>query len=260
MSKPLIIVQNNSIIKKVKEVTKATFLFPVEGFCVGYPTTYKIEDITEFGAYILVNRVLDEKSINELKIVISNLPKNIKGIVFEDIGVLDLVKDLDITKILYQNHLNASFLSVNSFLKHVDSIVVSTDITLDEIKLITSKATKKLVIPVFGYQQVMYSRRLLLTNFNMHYNETVSNPNEITEEILKSKFKIYENEYGTVIYNNLPFYGEELLKMDALYHLVNTVFLCDEDVISFINGEKLLFETTRCFLDKKTIYKIKGGD
>ncbi len=145
MNKNLILVQNKSIISKIKEVDKATFLFPLEGYSVGYPVTFK-----------------------EL---FRNFPKNIKGIVFEDLGVIDLVKDLDITKILWQNHLNNSYLSVNGFLKYVDSVMVSTDITEEEIKLIISKADKPLTLYVFGYVPVMYSRRHLVSNFNLNYNE-----------------------------------------------------------------------------------------
>ena len=199
MNKLLILAQNKSIINKVKEVEKATFLFPLEGYSVGYPVTFKLDEIEEFGAYILVNRLLDEKSIESLKELFQNFPKNIKGIVFEDLGVIELVKDLDITKILWQSHLNASYLSINGFLKYVDSMMVSTDITYDEINLIVNKVDKPLVLPIFGYVQTMYSRRYLLSNFNLNYDEKVSNPNIIKEELLKDEFRIVENEYGTVL-------------------------------------------------------------
>ena len=222
MSKLLVLVQNKSIINKVKEVEKATFLFPLEGYSVGYPITYKLHDIEEFGAYILVNRVLDEESIESLKELFANFPKNIKGIVFEDLGVIELVKDLDITKILWQNHLNASFLTVNGYLKYVDSVMVSTDITEEEIKLIINKALKPLVLPVFGYTPVMYSRRHLLTSFNMNYEENISNPTTIKEEVLKDEFKVYENEYGTQLFYNKLYDGRSLMKYDALYYFINT--------------------------------------
>lgn len=260
MSKDLVLVQNKSIIKKVKEVDKATFLFPLQGFSVGYPVTFKLDEIDEYASYILVNRVLDEKSILELKELFSNFPKNIKGIVFEDLGVIDLVKDLDITKILWQNHLNASYLTINEFLKYVDSVMVSTDITEEEISLIVNKANKELVLPIFGYVPVMYSRRHLLSNFNLNYDENVNNPNLITEEVLKESFKIYENEYGTQLFSSVLYDGHVLRKYKALYYFINTVFVSDEDVISFIKGEKLSLPTNDGFLNRKTIYKLKDGD
>ena len=93
MNKLLVLVQNKSLINKVKEVEKATFLFPLDGYSVGYPVTYKLDEIEEYGAYILINRLLDEKSIESLKEQFKNFPKNIKGIIFEDLGVIELVKD-----------------------------------------------------------------------------------------------------------------------------------------------------------------------
>lgn len=260
MNKLLILVQNKSLINKVKKVDKATFLFPLEGYSVGYPNTFKLDEIDEFGAYILVNRLLDESSINSFKELIDNFPKNIKGIVFEDLGLIDLIKDLDITKILWQSHLNASYLSINGFLKYVDSVMMSTDITIDEIKLILSKADKPLVLPVLGYIPVMYSRRYLLSNFNINYNENVSNPNTIKEEVLKDEFKIFENEYGTVLYSNTLYNGKVLMDYDALYYFINSVFLSDEDIINFITNNELNDEYNDGFLNKKTIYKLKDGD
>lgn len=260
MNKLLILVQNKSLIKKVKEVDKATFLFPLEGYSVGYPQTFKMDEIDEYGAYVLVNRLLDESSITSFKEIVSNFPKNIKGIVFEDLGLIDLVKDLDITKILWQSHLNASYLSLNGFLKYVDSVMVSTDITIEEIKLILNKAEKPLVLPVFGYIPVMYSRRYLLSNFNINYNEQVSNPTVIKEEVLKDEFKIFENEYGTVLFSNKLYNGKELMKFDSLYYFINSVFLTDEDIINFITNKELNTECDDGFLNKKTIYKLKDGD
>ena len=260
MNKLLVLVQNKSIINKVKEVEKTTFLFPLEGFSVGYPITFKLDEIEEFGCYILVNRLLDEKSIEELKDLLKNFPKNIKGIVFEDLGVIELVKDLDITKILWQNHLCASYPSVNGYLKYVDSVMMSTDITEEDIKEIIDKADKPLVLPVLGYTPIMYSRRHLITNYNINYDENVSNPNVIKEEVLKDEFKIYENNYGTQLFFNKLYDGRVLMKYDALFYFINTVFVSDEDVISFIKNEELSVETFDGFLNKKTIYKLKDGE
>lgn len=260
MNKFLVLVQNKSLINKVKEVEKATFLFPLEGYSVGYPVTYKLNDIDEFGAYILVNRVLDESSIVSLKQEFENFPKNIKGIVFEDLGVIELVKNLDITKILWQNHLSASANTVNSYLKYVDSVMVSTDITYGEIKETINVATKPLTLPVLGYTPVMYSRRHLITNFNINFEENVSNPNIIKEEVLKDEFRIYENEYGTQLFYNKLYDGRKLLEFDALFYFINSLFVSDENIISFIKNEELSVETFDGFLNKKTIYKLKGGE
>ena len=253
----LLTVTDKELLKKVQD---CTFLFPLEGFCVGYEQCFNISEIKISNAYILINRILDDKDLSALENILKSIPNNISGIIFEDLGVIELVKDLDITKILWQNHLSASFLSVNGYLKYVDSVMMSTDITEEEIKLIINKAEKPLVLPVLGYTPVMYSRRHLINSFNMNYKENVSNPNTIKEEVLKDEFKIYENEFGTQLFYNKLYDGRVLMKYDALFYFINSVFISDDDVISFIKGEELSVETFDGFLNKKTIYKLKDGE
>ena len=50
------------------------------------------------------------------------------------------------------------------------------------------------------------------------------------------------------------------MKYNALYYFINTVFVSDEDVLSFIKGEELSTDTFDGFLNKKTIYKLKDGE
>ena len=66
MSKLLVLVQNSSIINKIKEVEKATFLFPLEGYSVGYPVTYKLSDIMDGDLDSLVLPVIEEHQANML--------------------------------------------------------------------------------------------------------------------------------------------------------------------------------------------------
>ena len=50
------------------------------------------------------------------------------------------------------------------------------------------------------------------------------------------------------------------MKYDALFYFINSVFVSDEDIISFIKNEELSVETFDGFLNKKTIYKLKDGE
>ena len=50
------------------------------------------------------------------------------------------------------------------------------------------------------------------------------------------------------------------MKYDALFYFINSVFVSDEDIISFIKNEDLSVETFDGFLNKKTIYKLKDGE
>ena len=154
---------------KVKDIN---FLFPITGYSVGYPKTYAISEIEEENAYLYLNRIFDKERIARLEEDLTHLSRNIKGICFTDLGVLHLVKrmHLDVCLIYMQNHSTTNFASISYYLEEVDSVLVSTDITEEEMHTILSKTTKPLVVPYFMKVDVMYSRRTLLTNFQEEFN------------------------------------------------------------------------------------------
>lgn len=260
----LVTVNNLDIIEKLKKVGVSTFLFPLKDYCVGFPTTYNISDILEENAYLFINRILSSDEIDSLKKHLNNIPKNIKGIVFDDLGILEIIKDLKTEKILFLNHFGTNFESVNYFLEYVDSMVISTDITKNEIEEILKKSNKPLVLYGFGHVSVMYSRRLLLTNFNMHFNLENKSRAIVSDKIANNTFKVIENEYGTVFYHHLPSSALEIKNDNILYYLINTVFFSDEEVIELLNciknNEDIKIVHDRGFLDTPTIYKLKDGD
>ena len=81
------------------------FAYPLKGFCVGMPNTFLIEEIPSDG-YLFINRILDNESIDKLNDILNNI--KIKGIIFDDLGVLELIKNKDIEKILYLSHFNSN--------------------------------------------------------------------------------------------------------------------------------------------------------
>lgn len=262
-NKYLINIRKIDEIEEYKKVGITTFLFPLLDFCVGYEREFsfvEIENIEEENKYILINRILDCKAVDLLYKVLESV-KNIKGIVFEDIAVYQIVKKLglDVELIYFPNHFNTNIGSINFFLERVDSIFVSNELTKEEIKYITEKANKEVVLQVFGYNQAMYSRRLLLTNFSHEFEVPLHNPNTLIERVSKISFKAIENKYGTVLYSGHIFNGLELTKMSNVkYFYINTTFIPLEDIIAILNGDlPSNLVTSKGFLDKETIYKLK---
>lgn len=260
----LVLVTNNNIINRIKkdcEESSNTFLFPIENFCVGMPNCFKIEEIKEKG-YIYINRILDKEGIKKFKNLLKKLPANIKGIVFDDIGILNILIEMrsNLIKILFLTHMNCNYESINSFLEYVDSVVISTDITTEETKEILKKAKKPLVVYAFGHVAIMYSRRTLLSNYNKHFKTNINNEITLKEGISKEEVKAIENTYGTVIYTNKPFNNLKLRKEDnILYNLINSVYLCDEEVINIINSDSDMSDTYpyKYLSEEETIYRIK---
>ena len=259
----LLIVNNLNIILEIKrKVNNVTFLFPLEDFCVGFPNTFKLSEIKEENAYIFVNRILDNKGINEIRKILLNLPSNIKGIVFDDIGILNILQEnkISLCKILFLNHFNCNYESIKAFLEYVDSVVVSPDITIKEIDEIIKKVAKPLVLYTFGHVNIMYSRRLLLTNYNDHFKKNVDLIADLEEDISHTKFKMIENKYGTVIYTEAPFNGLTLRNRKCLFNLINSVFLSDTEILNILTTDSDLLDKYpyEYLSGKETIFKLKG--
>lgn len=264
INKLLYIVNNKEIIKELKKVGVENFLFPLKDFCVGFNDTYDINEMDN-DSFIFINRILDNESLDKLEKILNQNRNKIKGIVYDDFGVLYLINklNLDVITISYQSHFGTNVKSINENLKYNDSVVISTDITKKEIEEILLKANKELCVFLFGLVPVMYSRRALLTNFFNEFKIPTKNNIEIDEKISKNKFIMVENEYGTVGYQKNYFDGLELLEFKNIkYFIVNPLFLNKKEQLQLIEDIKckkisLNIPTDKGFLYKETIYKLK---
>lgn len=250
----LITVNNLNEIDRLKRLGIKHFVYPLKDFCVGMPNTFLVSEIKEEG-FIYINRILDNKGIDDLKEILNNLPKKIIGIIFDDLGILEIIKDLKVTKILYLSHFNTNLESSKIYLDYVDSVVVSSDITKEEMEYITRNIPNRLTVVILGFQMAMYSRRLLLNNYSDYHNVEKTNPLVIKNT--DTEFLVYENEYGTAFYHRPLFNGLELLELPCRYYFINSVFLTLEDIEGLLNGKSNI-PTSKGFLEKETIYKLKG--
>lgn len=250
----LVVITNPNIISDLR-ANNIRLLYPLKSFCVGYNTYFDINKIDDFA---LVNRILDNDDIQKLDKIIHN--SNIKGIVFDDLGIIDVIKDMKITKILILDHLATNSKSINYYLEYVDSVIISNDLTKDEILYILNNTNKPLCINVFGLKKLMYSRRTLLTNYNIYHN--LENQNVLDSKIDNNSFKIIENEYGTVFYA-YPYYNalELLNSNNVLYYIYNPILLNNKDVINVVINNKIEnIPNSPLFLNKKTFYKVGDKD
>ena len=252
MKNKLVTVINKDMINDLRDIKDVEFLYPLKSFCVGYNLEFSIEEID---GYILVNRILEDKDLDILEKLLAN--SKAKGIVFDDLGIIEIVKDLPMTKILLLDHIATNYESINYYLEYVDSVVISNDLTRVEIEEILKKANKPLVVNVFGLKTLMYSRRLLLSNYAIYHNLKIERKMDAT--ISSSKyFKIIENDYGTKFYADKYFNGLELLNCsNVLFYWYDLIDLEYDKILSLINDNKVDdINSDMLFLDKPTIYKV----
>lgn len=233
-----------------------TRVYPLNGYTVGFNDVYTLDDLSD-GSIIIVNRLLDDVGIMEFKSLIPKIVSKCEGIIFEDLGILELLKDEDIIKIFMPSHSICSKYTLNEYLKYVDIAFISPDITYEEIEDISKSVKGKIGLNVGGLLPLMYSRRKLKTNYENYYHKKITN--EITENITKMHFIMSENEFGTVIYDKRIFDGRRLLNLGNIaYYFMNIDLINNKDEFlkAYFNNEDI---GDPIFLDQKTIYKL-GGD
>ena len=260
-SKILINVEKIEYLNDYRKAGISAFLFALQDYSVGYPTTFTIEEINKIevsNKYILINRLLDCHDVDRLKAILKNI-HDIKGIIYEDIAIYNIIQELnlDIELIYFQNHFGTNTASINFWLDRVDSMFISNELTKEEIENILKKSKKSLVVHLYGYNQVMYSRRLLLKNWSEEFNIPYQNTNTLEEPVSKLKFHAFENQYGTVLYSGNIFNGLELLELSNIkYGYINTTNIPHEKIMRII--ETLTSDDEdKGFLNKATIYKLK---
>ncbi len=255
-NKYLVVVENledTNILKKM-EVTK--FLFPLKFFSVGFNKYFEIKDITVSNAYLYINKMLTSDELDLLRNILNILPKNIIGIVFEDLGVIQITKDMNFEKILYLSHFNTNVESIKEFLKYTTSVVIPTDLTIEEVNYILDNSYSDLCIYGYGYIPASYSKRTLNKNYSDYHKVPYKNKLEL--ENTDFKFITVETEAGTVIYENKVFNGlHEKYRKNIKYIIVNLFNINLDDFINDLNKTENLNTN---FLYKKTIYKLKAGD
>ena len=252
--KVLININNLDEINEYKKIGINNFLFALEGFSIGY-NSFELNDIPK-ESFILINRVLDSKDIDNLKLIKDDLVKY-KGIIFEDLGVYQIFKDSDIDLIWNQAHFGTNLSSINIWLDKVSSAVISNEITKNEITDIVSGVKKPVVFNVFGKNMIMYSRRTLLSNFNKYNELEKYNDMVLGENHTNNNFLVKESSYGSAFFNNEYFnyieFSDTLNDDNIRFYLVLNLDLNVDKVIDVLNGESFGNDG---FLNKKTVYRM----
>ncbi len=258
-NKILISINKLEDINEYKKIGITNFLFALENYSIGY-NTFSIEELRnlDINVYLNINIIMDTQTIESFKKIVPEL-NFVKGIFFEDVGLYRVLRDDNINLYWNQAHFVINSRSINFWLNKVSSAVLSNELTIDEIKYIITTAIKPVVLPVYGHNISMYSRRYLLAYFNKYKNPKLIN-NAILSPDDNTSFLAVENRKGTALFYNKPFnyipYLDNFDKENIKFYYIDSINTKLEDIIKLINGEKLVSEEK--FLNEKTIYKLGG--
>jgi len=235
--------------------------------------------------YISFNQLIHEDKISLVKEILEELSKiNINGLLFDDLGILQIVKEnnLNINLIWSNTHQVTNYMTINNYEKiGVKGALISPDITLSEIIEIKDNVKEKLFVPIFGKFEIFSSNRFLLSNYLKYINKGTTDKTYYIEN-KDTKYPIYEDNNGTHIINGNILNGlneyVKLLKINIDYIVINSYDVdniplvinnfnkvrrmyeennIDESVISILE-QQLTDDINKGFLYTETIYKVKS--
>ena len=244
----------------------------VDGVIVGkfftssyYYSLQEIENVCDYCKkhnrkfYIVMDDFISEdemKTLDDYMRFISRL--DVDGIYFHDFGVYNVAKKYNlVSKLIYDgktvlcNSLDSAFI----LKKGIDSVVISREITLDEINGIVKNLPNKVDMQVFGHHRLSYSKRKFLKNYFKEINKEYDYLNKETLTLVEEKrdyrLPIVENEHGTYIYSDYVFemFNEiSDLKPYLKRGIVDTLFIDDHTILEVCRDYRRVSNENKVFL------------
>ena len=219
----------------------------------------------------------DLDNIREFLIELNNY--NIKGVLYYDVGVLNIYNSLDLNYDLVwsQEHLTTNYNTINYWNSFgVNYTYLSNDITEEEIIKICENGKSKLIVNLFGYLPMFVSKRHIVKNYLDYFNlKDNSNVNYIYKE--DKIYPIIDNNIGTQVYSNNILNGiKTILKINVEYIVLNSFnieldkFIRVIEMFKSVNNDNveeynnkinsMFSNVDNGFLNTKTIYKVKKNE
>jgi hypothetical protein len=254
------------VIPNNKDVVFNNLILPLKDYSIGFDVYYTVSEINslskKLNISVIINKFLHKEDIKNIINIINELEiDNIKYIFVEDLGLVSL---LDNNKVVVsQNHIINNYDSINYFKSlGYSNILVNNDLTINELKEIISKTSSNLFMYFISKNNLMYSKRRLLTAFSNYKNSDISKKEVITEKVTNHKLIIKEEKCGTCIFNKRIFAGNkymsELSSVNKIVNLSNMDEFETKTILKYMDKVNLsdYIEIDDYFLDNVIPYKV----
>lgn len=254
------------VIPNNKDVVFNNLILPLKDYSIGFDVYYTVSEINslskKLNISVIINKFLHKEDIKNIINIINELEiDNIKYIFVEDLGLVSL---LDNDKVVVsQNHIINNYDSINYFKSlGYSNILVNNDLTINELKEIISKTSSNLFMYFISKNNLMYSKRRLLTAFSNYKNSDISKKEVITEKVSNHKLIIKEEKCGTCIFNKRIFAGNkyisELSSVNKIVNLSNMYEFETKTILKYMDKVNLsdYIEIDDYFLDNVIPYKV----
>ena len=261
-------------------------LLGLENFSVLNSVTFSVDEIRkitkdypDIDVFVKMDKNLFNDEINDVRHVLQELEQmSIRGVFFYDLAILELKQELSLSLDLVwsQTHMVTNYRTCDYYYQQgVHYVLLSKEITLDEILDIVKKSFILSVVEVVSLPSVGYSRRKLLSNYYKDLKESTHSTLSVLEKVTDKKYLVKEEDAGTGIFLDEVLNGTSVIK--PLYETgVSYILFREEGISSFmelindtknyidggcvdtdyVSKYKMLGDSTGFFF-KKTIYRVK---
>ena len=167
-------------------------------------------------------------------------------------------------------HLNNSYFTINHYFNNnVKGIMLTNDITKEEINEIRNNTKAKLYKQVFGYPHLSTSKRMLVTNYLKHFNiDSNETYYRIKENNSSNYYHIFEDKFGTHILGDksLNLFGTDInvdykiidgLLFDNIKEVLDIFLSNDISKKEYIDNK---YNCDTGFINIETIYRVKDDE
>ena len=254
------------VIPNNKDVVFNNLILPLKDYSIGFDVYYTVSEINslsrKLNISVIINKFLHKEDIKNIINIINELEiDNIKYIFVEDLGLVSLLGNDKV--VVSQNNIINNYDSINYFKSlGYSNILVNNDLTINELKEIISKTSSNLFMYFISKNNLMYSKRRLLTAFSNYKNSDISKKEVITEKVSNHKLIIKEEKCGTCIFNKRIFAGNkymsELSSVNKIVNLSNMDEFETKTILKYMDKVNLsdYIEIDDYFLDNVIPYKV----
>lgn len=223
--------------------------------------------------YVSLNKLIYNSELDDIKNILIELSKlNITGVLFEDISIYKLNRDLglNLNLIWSSMHLPTNSNSCNYWNeKGCVGSLLSTELMVSDFINIKKNTGMVIMTYLYGYIPIFESSRTLVTNYLKHVNKESNSSIYYAYEKMRNKYYPIYEEYGNTFITEEVLNGinavNTLKEGNIDYIILNSLMHSEEEFdkvldeyIEAVNGKVFnKKDVFTGFLFKESIFKVK---